>query len=196
MVQVADDNVVIKPIAGTRPRGKTHAADMALEKELLADEKERAEHLMLIDLARNDLGRIAQAGTVKVTNAYQIERYAYVMHIVSEVNAKKLPQVTTTDIIKASFPAGTVSGAPKIKAIEIISELEPMRRGPYAGLVGYYDINGNFDSCIAIRSVVHKGNTYFVQAGAGIVHDSVPEKEYEETLNKAKATVRALGVNL
>ena len=196
MVQVAEDNVVIKPIAGTRVRGKTHAEDVALEKELLTDEKERAEHLMLIDLARNDLGRIAQAGTVKVTQAYGIERYAYVMHIVSEVNAKKQPQVTTTDIIKAAFPAGTVSGAPKIKAIELISELEPVRRGPYAGLVGYYDINGNFDSCITIRSVVHKGTTYFVQAGAGIVHDSVPEKEYEETLNKAKATIRTLGVNL
>lgn len=196
MVQVAEDTVLIKPIAGTRPRGKTQTEDIALEKELLADEKERAEHLMLIDLARNDLGRFAVPGSVKVTKSFFVERYAYVMHIVSEVEAKKLTTTTFVDIIKSVFPAGTVSGAPKIQAIETISNLEPVRRGPYAGLVGYVDINGNFDSCITIRSVVHKGEQFLVQAGAGIVYDSIPEKEYLETLNKAQATIRALGVKL
>lgn len=196
MVQVSEETVLIKPIAGTRPRGRTQTEDGQLEKELLADEKERAEHLMLIDLARNDLGRFAVPGSVKVGKSFFVERYAYVMHIVSEVEARKNSSTTIENIIKSTFPAGTVSGAPKIQAMETISALEPVRRGPYAGLIGYFDINGNFDSCITIRSVVHKGEQFIVQAGAGIVYDSIPEKEYEETLNKAKATIRALGVRL
>jgi anthranilate synthase component 1 len=196
MVQLSGNVVTIKPIAGTRPRGKTPSEDVLLEKELLADEKERAEHLMLIDLARNDAGRIAVPGSVKVTKSFFVERYAYVMHIVSEVRAQKRPDAGIADIIKSVFPAGTVSGAPKIKAIELVSAQEPVRRGPYAGLIGYFDMNGSFDSCITIRSVLHKGHKYIAQSGAGIVYDSVPEKEYTETLNKAKATIRALGVSL
>jgi anthranilate synthase component 1 len=196
MVRLSGDVVTIKPIAGTRPRGQTPSADVALEKDLLADEKERAEHLMLIDLARNDVGRVAVPGSVKVVNSFFVERYAYVMHIVSEVRAQKLPAAGLADIIKSVFPAGTVSGAPKIKAIELVSAQEPMRRGAYAGLIGYFDVNGSFDSCITIRAVLHQGQKFIAQSGAGIVYDSVPEKEYTETLNKARATIRALGVNL
>ncbi|GBR75613.1 anthranilate synthases component I [Candidatus Termititenax persephonae] len=196
MVRLSGDAVTLKPIAGTRPRGQTPSADAALEKDLLADEKERAEHLMLIDLARNDAGRIAVPGSVKVVNSFFIERYAYVMHIASEVRAQKLPAAGLADIIRSVFPAGTVSGAPKIKAIELIAEQEPRRRGAYAGLIGYFDVNGSFDSCITIRSVLHQGQKFIAQSGAGIVYDSVPEKEYEETLNKARATIRALGVSI
>ncbi|MDR2428875.1 MAG: chorismate-binding protein [Candidatus Margulisbacteria bacterium] len=196
MVQLSGEVVTIKPIAGTRPRGKTPSEDVALEKDLLADEKERAEHLMLIDLARNDAGRVAAPGSVKVARAFFIERYAYVMHIVSEVRAQKLPATGLADIIRSVFPAGTVSGAPKIKAIELVAEQEPVRRGPYAGLIGYFDVNGSFDSCITIRAVLHQGRKFIAQSGAGIVYDSVPEKEYTETLNKARATIRALGVSL
>ncbi|MDR1453231.1 MAG: chorismate-binding protein [Candidatus Margulisbacteria bacterium] len=196
MVQLSGDALTIKPIAGTRPRGKTPSEDAALEKELLADEKERAEHLMLIDLARNDAGRVAVPGTVKVTRSFFIERYAYVMHIVSEVRAQKRPEAGIAEIIRSVFPAGTVSGAPKIKAIELVAEQEPVKRGAYAGLIGYFDVNGSFDSCITIRSVLHQGQKFIAQSGAGIVYDSVPEKEYTETLNKARATIRALGVSL
>jgi anthranilate synthase component 1 len=151
---------------------------------------------MLIDLARNDVGRIAVPGSVKVFNSFFVERYAYVMHIVSEVRAQKLPAAGLADIIKSVFPAGTVSGAPKIKAIELVAEQEPTRRGAYAGLIGYFDVNGSFDSCITIRAVLHQGQKFSVQSGAGIVYDSVPEKEYTETLNKARAAIRALGVDL
>ncbi|GBR77375.1 anthranilate synthases component I [Candidatus Termititenax dinenymphae] len=196
MVQTSGETVTIKPIAGTRPRGKTPAEDLALEKELLSDEKERAEHLMLIDLARNDVGRIAVPGSVQVPKSFFIERYTYVMHIVSEVCAKIRPELSIADIIRSSFPAGTVSGAPKIKAIELVAEQEPVKRGPYAGLIGYFDVHGSFDSCITIRSVLHKDDKFIVQSGAGIVYDSVPEKEFTETLNKAMATIKSLEVSL
>jgi len=196
MVQISGAQVLIKPIAGTRPRGQTAEEDRRLEKELLADEKERAEHLMLIDLARNDCGRFAVPGSVQTTRRFFVERYTYVMHLVSEVLAQRQAQTTIAEIIRSVFPAGTVSGAPKIKAIELISAQEPVRRGPYAGLIGYFDINGNFDSCITIRSVLYKDKQFAVQAGAGIVYDSVPEKEYRETINKARAAIRSLGISL
>lgn len=195
MVQCKGQTTVLKPIAGTRPRGKTLSEDIASEKELLADEKERAEHLMLLDLGRNDLGRTAKPGSVKLASSFDIERYAHVMHIVSEIEAELDQKYDIYDLIKTTFPAGTVSGAPKIKAIEIISALEKTKRGFYAGLVGYFDVNGNFDSCITIRSALYKEGKYYIQSGAGIVYDSDPEKEYLETTNKARATLRALGVN-
>ena len=185
-------NVTIRPIAGTRPRGENIEQDLKLEKELLADEKERAEHLMLVDLARNDIGRVCRYGSVKVTEFMVVERYSHVMHIVSDVEGTLEDGKDAFDLIAATFPAGTVSGAPKIRAMEIVEELEPTRRGPYAGLVGYFSFNGNFDSCITIRTMLVKGNKVYVQAGAGIVADSVPKKEYAETLNKAKALFRAI----
>jgi anthranilate synthase component I len=184
--------VTIRPIAGTRPRGATVEEDLGLEKELLADEKERAEHLMLVDLARNDIGRVCRYGSVRVTEFMVVERYSHVMHIVSDVEGALEEGKDAFDLIAATFPAGTVSGAPKIRAMEIIEELEPTRRGPYAGLVGYFSFNGNFDSCITIRTMLVSCNRITVQAGAGIVADSIPEKEYEETLNKAKALFRAI----
>lgn len=196
MVQSKGKNTLLKPIAGTRPRGKSLSEDLALEKELLTDEKERAEHLMLLDLGRNDLGRTAKPGSVKLASSFNIERYAHVMHIVSEIEAELEQKQDIYDLIKTTFPAGTVSGAPKIKAIEIISNLEKTKRGVYAGLVGYFDVNGNFDSCITIRSALYKEGKYYIQSGAGIVYDSDPEKEYIETTNKARAMLRALGVNL
>ena len=185
-------NVTIRPIAGTRPRGENVEQDLKLEKELLADEKERAEHLMLVDLARNDIGRVCRYGSVKVTEFMVVERYSHVMHIVSDVEGTLEDGKDAFDLIAATFPAGTVSGAPKIRAMEIVEELEPTRRGPYAGLVGYFSFNGNFDSCITIRTMLVKGNKVYVQAGAGLVADSVPKKEYAETLNKAKALFRAI----
>jgi anthranilate synthase component 1 len=185
-------DVTIRPIAGTRARGATVEEDVRLEKELLADEKERAEHLMLVDLARNDIGRVCRYGSVRVTEFMVVERYSHVMHIVSDVAGVLDEHKDAFDLIAATFPAGTVSGAPKIRAMEIIEELEPTRRGPYAGLVGYFSFNGNFDSCITIRTMLISGDRVFVQAGAGIVADSVPETEYEETLNKAKALFRAI----
>jgi anthranilate synthase component 1 len=185
-------NVTIRPIAGTRPRGKNVEQDLKLEKELLADEKERAEHLMLVDLARNDIGRVCRYGSVKVTEFMVVERYSHVMHIVSDVEGTLEEGKDAFDLIAATFPAGTVSGAPKIRAMEIVEELEPTRRGPYAGLVGYFSFDGNFDSCITIRTMLVKGHKVYVQAGAGIVADSVPEREYAETLNKAKAQFRAI----
>ncbi len=191
-VKATGKQVTIRPIAGTRPRGKTVDEDLALEEELLADEKERAEHLMLVDLARNDIGRVCRFGSVHVSEYMGVERYSHVMHIVSNVEGELEDGKDEFDLIPATFPAGTVSGAPKVRAMEIIDELEPTRRGPYAGLVGYFGYNGNFDSCIIIRTMLVRGNRIFVQAGAGIVADSVPEKEYTETLNKARALFSAI----
>ncbi|MEI8265719.1 MAG: anthranilate synthase component I [Betaproteobacteria bacterium] len=183
--------VTVRPIAGTRPRGATPEQDKALEAELLADPKERAEHVMLIDLARNDIGRIAQTGSVKVTEAFGIERYSHVMHIVSNVEGQLKPGLSALDVLRASFPAGTLSGAPKIRAMEIIDELEPVERGIYGGAVGYLSFAGDMDVAIAIRTGVVKNQTLYVQAGAGVVADSVPELEWKETEAKARAVLRA-----
>jgi len=194
MVRVEEGEVVSRPIAGTRPRGKTEKEDLKLEKELLADPKERAEHIMLVDLARNDLGRISDTGTVKVDELMIIERYSHVMHIVSNVIAKLSRKKDAFDVLKATFPAGTLSGAPKVRAMEIIEEMEPNRRGAYGGAVGYFSFSGNMDTCITIRTFVIKDNEIYIQAGAGIVADSNPEKEYQESVNKVKALVKAIEV--
>lgn len=196
MVSLSDETATIKPIAGTRPRGKTRKDDIALEKDLLSDEKELAEHLMLVDLARNDLGRTARAGSVSPRALNTVERYSHVMHIVSEIEAQIGQHYDVYDLIKTTFPAGTVSGAPKIMAMELVSKFEREKRGPYAGLVGHFDINGDFDSCITIRSLVHQDGVFYIQAGAGIVYDSVPEKEFEETMNKAGAMIKSLGITI
>jgi anthranilate synthase component 1 len=193
MVRIEGDKAILRPLAGTRPRGKDEVEDETLAAGLLADEKERAEHLMLIDLARNDLGRVARAGTVAVDRMMEIERFSHVMHIVSEVSARLAPGVDAIDVVRAVFPAGTVSGAPKIRAMEIIDSIEHDRRGPYAGLVGYFSYRGGFDSCIAIRCALVKDGKIHFQAGAGIVYDSVPEREYEETAAKARALFAAVG---
>lgn len=193
MVRVVGGKAILRPIAGTRPRGKDAAEDAALSVELLADEKERAEHTMLIDLARNDLGRVAKTGTVNVDRMMEVEYYSHVMHIVSEVSCVLAKGVDIYDVIRATFPAGTVSGAPKIRAMEIIDSLEAERRGPYAGLVGYFSYRGGFDSCITIRSALVKDGKIRIQAGAGIVYDSVPEREFEETAAKAAAMLAAAG---
>lgn len=182
----------VRPIAGTRWRGGSHEEDVALEQELLADEKERAEHIMLVDLGRNDLGRVCKYGSVKVNELMTIERYSHVMHIVSDVTGELAPGQDAYSLIRATFPAGTVSGAPKVRAMEIIDELEPTRRGLYAGAVGYVGLQGDMDMCIAIRTILMKGGKAYVQAGGGIVYDSVPENEYEETRNKAKACLKAI----
>ncbi len=194
MVRVEDDEVESRPIAGTRPRGKTESEDQDLEKELLADPKERAEHIMLVDLARNDLGRVSETGTVKVDELMTIERYSHVMHIVSNVIAKLNRDKDAFDVVKATFPAGTLSGAPKVRAMEIIEEMEPARRGAYGGAVGYFSFSGNMDTCITIRTFVIKDGQINIQAGAGIVADSDPEREYQETVNKVKALVKAVEV--
>lgn len=191
LVRLEDDTVTVRPIAGTRKRGATPAEDEALEHELLADEKERAEHLMLLDLGRNDAGRVADAGSVSVTEQFTIERYSHVMHIVSNVEGRLKPGLDALDVLRATFPAGTVSGAPKVRAMEIIDELEPVKRGIYAGAVGYLGFHGGMDLAIAIRTAVVKDGTLAVQAGAGIVADSVPESEWQETRNKARALLRA-----
>ena len=191
LVRLEQDTVTVRPIAGTRPRGKTPQQDADLATELLADPKELAEHLMLIDLGRNDIGRVAQNGTVKLTEKMIIERYSHVMHIVSNVEAELKPGLNAIDVLKATFPAGTVSGAAKVRAMEIIDELEPSKRGIYAGAVGYLGFNGDMDLAIVLRTGVIKGNTLYVQAGAGIVADSVPENEWLETQNKARAVLRA-----
>ena len=183
--------VTIRPIAGTRPRGKTPAQDLALEQELRADPKECAEHLMLIDLARNDVGRIAQTGTVKVNEQMVVERYSHVMHLVSDVEGILKPGLSAMDVLRASFPAGTLSGAPKIRALEIIDALEPVKRGLYGGACGYLSFTGEMDLAIAIRTGVLKDETLYVQAGAGIVADSVAESEWQETESKARAVMRA-----
>ncbi len=191
LVRLEGDTVTARPIAGTRPRGKTRDQDLALSEELLADPKELAEHVQLMDLGRNDVGRVALTGTVKVTDKMVIERYSHVMHIVSNVEGKLKPDMDAIDVIKATFPAGTVSGAPKVRAMEIIDELEPSKRGIYAGAVGYLSFNGDMDVAIAIRTAVIKNQTLYVQAGAGIVADSVPQSEWDETQNKARAVIRA-----
>ena len=192
LVRLEQGEVTVRPIAGTRPRGKTHDEDLALEAELLADPKERAEHLMLIDLGRNDTGRVSEAGTVQVGEQFVIERYSHVMHIVSEVTGRLLPGLSYADVLRATFPAGTVSGAPKIRALEVIRELEPIKRNVYAGSIGYIGWHGDADTAIAIRTAVHKDGRLHVQAGAGIVYDSDPEKEWDETMNKGRALFRAV----
>jgi anthranilate synthase component I len=186
-----EKRVTVRPIAGTRPRGVTRQEDLRLEAELLADPKERAEHVQLMDLGRNDAGRVSQIGSVKVTENMSIERYSHVMHIVSNVEGKLKPGLNAMDVLRATFPAGTVSGAPKVRAMEIIDELEPSKRGVYAGAVGYVGFNGDMDVAIAIRTAVVKDKMLYVQAGAGIVADSVPENEWQETRNKARALLRA-----
>ncbi|HRK79121.1 MAG TPA: anthranilate synthase component I [Thiobacillus sp.] len=191
LVRLEGDNVTLRPIAGTRPRGLTREDDQRLAEELLADPKECAEHLQLLDLGRNDTGRVAVTGSVRVTENMQIERYSHVMHIVSNVEGKLRPGLSALDVLRASFPAGTVSGAPKVRAMEIIDELEPSKRGIYAGAVGYLGFNGDMDLAIAIRTAVVKDGMLYAQAGAGIVADSVPDNEWMETLNKARAIVRA-----
>jgi anthranilate synthase component 1 len=192
MVRLENGTATLRPIAGTRPRGKTEQEDRALAAELLADEKEKAEHLMLVDLGRNDLGRIAQTGTVQVTDLMVVERYSHVMHLVSNITADIKPGKDAWDLIRASFPAGTLSGAPKVRAMEIIADLEKEPRGPYGGAVGYISFQGNMDLAITIRTAVVENGKLMVRAGAGIVADSNPEKERVETVNKAKAIQRAL----
>jgi anthranilate synthase component I len=194
LVRVEEDEVTVRPIAGTRRRGKDDAEDQAMEKELLADPKERAEHIMLVDLGRNDVGRVAETGSVRVTDQMAIERYSHVMHIVSNVVGRLDDKLDAMDVLRATFPAGTVSGAPKVRAMEIINELEPTRRGVYAGAVGYLSWSGNMDTAIAIRTAVIKDGTLYIQAGAGIVADSVPRLEWKETMNKARAIFRAVAM--
>ena len=193
-VRCEDRRVEIRPIAGTRPRGKTTAEDLALEKELLADPKERAEHVMLVDLARNDIGRVCEYGSVEVKDLMIIERYSHVMHIVSQVEGNLTSDRTPYDLIRATFPAGTLSGAPKIRAMQIISDFEQTTRGPYGGCVGYFSFNGNLDCCITIRTALLKDGKAYVQAGGGWVADSVPESEFQETVNKSKAMIKALSL--
>jgi anthranilate synthase component I len=192
LVQVQGRHVEMWPIAGTRPRGSTPEEDRAYEQDLVADAKERAEHVMLVDLARNDLGRVSEIGSVRVSDMLQVERYSHVMHLTSLVTGTLREGLGPVDVLRAVFPAGTVSGAPKVRAMEIIDELEPTRRGPYAGAVGYVDLAGNLDTCITIRTVVLQEGTAYVQAGAGVVADSVPEREEEETRNKAGAMIAAI----
>ncbi len=193
-VRCEDKKVEVRPIAGTRPRGKTVEEDVALEKDLLADPKERAEHIMLVDLGRNDIGRVCDFNSVTVPDLMVIERYSHVMHIVSDVTGTLSDDHDEYDVMRVTFPAGTVSGAPKIRAMEIIAELEKSKRGPYAGAVGYFNYNGNFDSAITIRTVILDKNKAYVQAGAGVVADSVPINEYEETRNKARGMMKALAL--
>jgi len=193
-VRCEDRRVEIRPIAGTRRRGGSEQEDKALETELLADPKERAEHVMLVDLARNDLGRVCDFGTVKVNDLMIIERYSHVMHIVSQVEGYLSPDRTPYDLMRATFPAGTLSGAPKIRAMQIISELEQTARGPYGGCVGYFSFSGNLDCCITIRTALLKDGKAYVQAGGGWVNDSTPEAEYQETVNKARAMIKAVAL--
>ena len=192
LVRLRDNKITVRPIAGTRPRGKTIAQDKFYEKDLLRDKKELSEHLMLLDLGRNDAGKVSKINTIKVTESFAIERYSHVMHIVSNVVGEYNKKFSKFKSLLAGFPAGTVSGAPKIRAMEIIDELENTKRKVYAGGIGYFSANGEFDTCIALRTAVAKNNKFYVQAGAGIVADSVPTKEYEETINKAKALINAL----
>lgn len=193
LVRCEDGLIQTRPIAGTRPRGKTEKEDARLADELLRDKKERAEHLMLVDLGRNDLGRVSKAGEVQVSEFMNVEKYSHVMHLVSEVRGiLDSRRYDIYDVLRAAFPAGTVSGSPKIRAMEIIDELENLRRGPYAGCVGYFSFSHNMDTCITIRTIVIQGKTAYIQAGAGIVADSVPEKEYFESVNKAKALLEAI----
>ena len=191
LVQVEDGNIAMHPIAGTLPRGATDEEDAALER-MRTDEKERAEHIMLLDLSRNDVGRVSEPGSVRVTELMEVERYSHVMHLVSHVEGRLRDDATSFDALRACFPAGTVSGAPKIRAMEIIAELEPVKRGPYAGAVGYFDFSGNMDTAITIRTLVVKDGVAYAQAGGGIVFDSIPASEYEETIHKASAVMRAI----
>jgi anthranilate synthase component 1 len=192
LVRSEEGTLTYHPLAGTRPRGVSDAENLALEEELRNDEKERAEHIMLVDLGRNDIGRVSEPGTVKVTQLMDVEHYSHVMHLVSNIVGKLRPDLTPFDALRSCFPAGTVSGAPKIRAMEIIAELEPDRRGPYAGAVGYFCFSGNMDTAIAIRTMVITRGVASVQAGGGIVADSIPEREYEETIHKATALLRAI----
>ncbi|WP_199186941.1 anthranilate synthase component I [Blastopirellula marina] len=194
MVRVVEGHVTVRPLAGTRPRGKNEEEDDALAEELLADPKERAEHVMLVDLGRNDVGRVAQYRSVEVSDVMVIERYSHVMHITSNVTGQLRDDCDAFDALAACLPAGTVSGAPKVRAMEIIDEFETRRRGPYAGAVGYIDYSGNMDTCIALRTIVIQGDTAYVQAGAGMVADSVPSSEYQETLNKARGLLKAIEI--
>jgi anthranilate synthase component 1 len=194
MIRVEGDLLTIRPLAGTRPRGKTAEEDDCLAAELLADPKERAEHIMLVDLGRNDVGRVARYGTVQLSDVMTVERYSHVMHLCSNVTGRLAPGKSAFDALRASLPAGTLSGAPKVRAMEIIDELEPHRRGPYGGAVGYIDFTGNMDTCIALRTMVLKGQTAYLQAGAGIVADSVPATERAETMSKAMSLLRALEI--
>lgn len=196
LVRVTDDEARLLPIAGTRPRGKTHEEDLKYEADLINDPKEIAEHIMLVDLGRNDLSRVCNSGTVRLERNQSIERFSHVMHIVSDVVGELSTEKSSVDALMQCFPAGTVSGAPKIRAMEIIDELEPTKRGPYAGAVGYFDFSGNMDTCIAIRTMLVADQKVFIQAGAGIVADSDPEKEFDETKNKAGALVEALSLAL
>ena len=192
MVRVVDGQVTVRPLAGTRRRGATDEEDRRLAEELRNDPKELAEHVMLVDLGRNDVGRVARYGSVELTDVMTIERYSHVMHITSNVSGQLAPGRNAFDALQACLPAGTVTGAPKVRAMEIIDELEPHRRGPYAGAVGYFDFAGNMDTCIALRTIVIHDDKAYVQAGAGIVADSVPESEWNETLNKARGLLKAI----
>jgi anthranilate synthase component 1 len=192
LVRVEDGIVSNHPIAGTRPRGRDAAHDLVLEQELRGDEKERAEHIMLVDLGRNDIGRVSEPGTVEVTQLMDVERYSHVMHLVSHVQGRLRVGLSQFDALRACFPAGTVSGAPKIRAMEIIAELERDKRGPYAGAVGYFDFSGNMDTAIAIRTIIIKDGIAYIQAGGGIVADSIPQREYQESLSKAQALLTAI----
>jgi len=192
LVRVEDGAVMTRPLAGTRPRGKSPAEDKRLEEELRNDEKERAEHIMLVDLGRNDIGRVSQPGTVEVSELMDVERYSHVMHLVTHVQGRLREDMTDLDALRACFPAGTVAGAPKVRAMEIIAELEPEKRGPYAGAAGYFSFSGNMDMAIAIRTMVMTGGVAYTQAGCGVVYDSVPEREYEESMNKARALLKAI----
>ena len=194
MTRVENNEVTIRPLAGTRKRGATPEEDKALAEELLADPKERAEHIMLVDLGRNDVGRVARFGTVRISDLLTVEKYSHVMHISSTVTGELDAGKTTFDALRSCLPAGTLSGAPKIRAMEIIDELEPHRRGPYGGAVGYVDFTGNMDTCIALRTMVIQGDRAYIQAGAGLVADSDPEAEYQETVNKAMGLMRALEI--
>lgn len=192
LVRLEGDKITLRPIAGTRRRGDNEDADRALEEDLKKDPKEIAEHIMLVDLGRNDVGRVAEIGSVKVTEVMKVERYSHVMHLVSNVEGVLRKGLDALDVFRACFPAGTVSGAAKVRAMEIIEELEPTKRGPYAGSVGYISYSGNMDMCITIRTLVIKNDTIYVQAGAGLVADSVPESEYYETVNKAMAMMKTV----
>ncbi len=194
LVKKKGNTVFTCPIAGTRPRGKTDKEDKKLERELKRSVKEKAEHLMLVDLGRNDLGRVCKSGSVKVESFMDVERYSHVMHLVSRIQGKIKSTRDSFSVLEACFPAGTVSGAPKVRASQVISELEPTRRGPYAGCVGYFDLRDNMDTCITIRSLYKKANFYYIQSGAGIVYDSQPQREYEEIMNKAKSSLLSLEI--
>jgi anthranilate synthase component 1 len=192
LVRCEDGVVETRPIAGTRPRGRDDREDALLAEELFNDPKEKAEHIMLVDLGRNDLGRVCQRGSVQLSEFMSIEKYSHVMHIVSNVKGQLDPDKDSLDVLRAAFPAGTVSGAPKIRAMEIIEDLEKVTRGPYAGCIGYFSFSGNLDSCITIRTIVASREKVYIQTGAGIVADSDPAKEYQETVNKAKAQLKAV----